>query len=335
MLKKKLISKDYIFKILKSHIKNIDQLNFNYAFLNDSEESTYLLKKALSKKIINKNSLIIDYKTNSSNFFSNSKNFFKVGFKKIDLIFILRKNQISSSYLKNIVEKLRRKKKDIQIFDQTALTWEIWHKKENYNYKFRNIKILLKKNELKPSYNYNNFLIDYSKKIISKNNLQTLLDMCCGIGTIGFSLLSETKLKKGHFIDIKNLKKIIEKNKKINNFKSEIKFTKSDCFSALNKKNKFDLIISNPPFFRSNSIRANSIGFDFKFNFLNNFFTNVSHYMTSKGKIIFLKINDDLKINLKFAKNKIFKKIFKKNKLKLIEHLKIPGTIYEVMLISK
>jgi len=92
MLKKKLISKDYIFKILKSHIKNIDQLNFNYAFLNDSEESTYLLKKALSKKIINKNSLIIDYKTNSSNFFSNSKNFFKVGFKKIDLIFILRKN---------------------------------------------------------------------------------------------------------------------------------------------------------------------------------------------------------------------------------------------------
>lgn len=329
------ITKDYIFKILKTQIKYLDQLNFNYAFLNDCIESTFLLEDALSKNIIKKNSLIIDYKKNTSKLFLNSKNFLKFGFKEIDLIFILRRYQIESRYLQTIIKKLKSKNKDIQIFDQTALSWEIWHKNEKYKYEFRKIKIFLKKNELIPSYYYNDYLIDYSKKIINKNNFRTLLDMCCGIGTVGMSLLAETKIKKTHFIDIKNLKNSIERSFKENNFKTKPIFTKSNSFSNLNKKYKFDCIVANPPYFYNNKINSNPIGYDFKFKFLKTFFKNVSHHLNDRGKIVFLKINDDLKINLKFAQTKFIKEILKKNKLKLISHLKIPGTIYEVMTIKK
>ena len=340
MFKKIKISKDYIFKILKFNIKYLEQLNYNYAFLNDSTESFFLLKKALSRKIIKQNSLIINYKTKDdracSNFFSNSNSLFrKNGLKKIDLIFILRKNQIDSFYLKNLVAKLKKKKKNIEIFDQTALTWEKWHKNKKSIYYFRKAKFLLKKNELIPSYNYNNFLIDYSKKIINKYKMKSLLDMGCGLGTIGISLSSETNIKKTHFIDINNHKKIVHKNALINNLKSQIEFTQSDVFSALTQKHKFDCIVSNPPYFYVDKKKFDPIGGDYRYNFIKNFFKDSYNYLTENGKIIYLKINDNLKTKQKFTKMNIFKKILKKNNFKLIKNLKIAGTIYELLLISK
>ena len=93
-------------------------------------------------------------------------------------------------------------------------------------------------------------VIKIAKKIKAKN----ILDLCTGSGAIGISLakyLTETKIVA---TDISNdALNIARKNAVINNVQNQMIFINSDLFRNLETQ-KFDIIVSNPPYIKTNVI---------------------------------------------------------------------------------
>ena len=93
-------------------------------------------------------------------------------------------------------------------------------------------------------------VIKIAKKIKAKN----ILDLCTGSGAIGISLakyLPETKIVA---TDISNdALNIAKKNAVINNVQNQMIFINSDLFRNLETQ-KFDIIVSNPPYIKTNVI---------------------------------------------------------------------------------
>ena len=93
-------------------------------------------------------------------------------------------------------------------------------------------------------------VIKIAKKIKAKN----ILDLCTGSGAIGISLakyLPETKIVA---TDISNdALNIARKNAVINNVQNQMIFINSDLFTNLEAQ-KFDIIVSNPPYIKTNVI---------------------------------------------------------------------------------
>ena len=89
---------------------------------------------------------------------------------------------------------------------------------------------------------------------IFKEKKISILDMGTGSGCILISLLSELKNSKGVGIDIsKKAVKIAKKNAKSHGVLNRIKFLNKSLESEFNQK--FDLIVSNPPYIKSNQIK--------------------------------------------------------------------------------
>lgn len=86
--------------------------------------------------------------------------------------------------------------------------------------------------------------------VLSHVNLtgsKTVLDMCCGSGCILVSLLSLKESLTGIGADISQQAiNISQKNASINQIEKRAKFVQSDLFENIN--DKFDVIISNPPY---------------------------------------------------------------------------------------
>ncbi len=94
------------------------------------------------------------------------------------------------------------------------------------------------------------FLVNQAYKLICENNLSSCLDMCCGSGIIGITLNLESKVNTTCAdISLKALK-VAKKNAK--KHKAKVKFVKSNLFK--NIKQKFDIIVSNPPYIPSSEI---------------------------------------------------------------------------------
>lgn len=81
-----------------------------------------------------------------------------------------------------------------------------------------------------------------------------ILDMCTGSGCILISIALETDVTEGIGVDIsKEALDVAEMNKK--SLKADkVKFIKSNLFEELSKDSLFDLIISNPPYIRTQVI---------------------------------------------------------------------------------
>ena len=79
-----------------------------------------------------------------------------------------------------------------------------------------------------------------------------VLDLCCGSGAVGISLTKMYSNIKVTATDISEAAlKVAEENAE--NLRTKIKFLQGDMFAPLNGK-KFDMIVSNPPYIRTNMI---------------------------------------------------------------------------------
>ena len=97
-------------------------------------------------------------------------------------------------------------------------------------------------------------LVEETIKIAQKIKAKKILDLCTGSGAIAVSLAKYLPQSEITAIDISNeALKIAKKNAINNQVEKQITFISSDMFTNLNDE-KFDIIVSNPPYIRKNVI---------------------------------------------------------------------------------
>lgn len=93
-------------------------------------------------------------------------------------------------------------------------------------------------------------VIDIAKKI----NAKKILDLCTGSGAIAVSIAKYLPQIEVMAVDIsKNALNIAKKNAITNSVDNQITFIESDIFTNLENE-KFDIIVSNPPYIKSDVI---------------------------------------------------------------------------------
>ena len=97
-------------------------------------------------------------------------------------------------------------------------------------------------------------LVEEVIEIAQKTKAKKILDLCTGSGAIAVSLAKYLQNCEITATDIsEEALKIAKKNAINNEVEKQITFIKSDIFSDL-KKEKFDIIVSNPPYIKRNVI---------------------------------------------------------------------------------
>lgn len=98
-------------------------------------------------------------------------------------------------------------------------------------------------------------VVEEAIDIINRNKLSKVLDMCTGSGILAISIAKYTDASKITAVDIsEKALEVVEKNAISNDVDTKIKFIKSDMFKNISEK--FDLIISNPPYIRTDVIKT-------------------------------------------------------------------------------
>lgn len=96
-------------------------------------------------------------------------------------------------------------------------------------------------------------IIKIAKEKFATNNKIRILDMCTGSGCIAISLDKYIENAEVFAVDVSDgALNLARKNAKLN--ASNVKFIKSNLFKNLDKKEKFDIIVSNPPYIKRDVI---------------------------------------------------------------------------------
>ena len=149
--------------------------------------------------------------------------------------------------LDNIKEK--QYLEEIKILKKGVPIEHITHQKE-----FMKLSFFVDKNVLIPRQD-TEILVEEVINIAKKNNAKKILDLCTGSGAIAVSLAKYLPQVEITAIDISNdALKIAKKNAISNNVQNQITFISSDMFTNLGEE-KFDIIVSNPPYIKTNVIK--------------------------------------------------------------------------------
>ena len=150
--------------------------------------------------------------------------------------------QLDKAKEKQYLEEIKILKKGVPIE-------HITHQKE-----FMKLSFFVDKNVLIPRQD-TEILVEEVINIAKKNNAKKILDLCTGSGAIAVSLAKYLPQAEITAIDISNeALKIAKKNAISNNVENQITFISSDMFTNLNEE-KFDIIVSNPPYIKTNVIK--------------------------------------------------------------------------------
>lgn len=97
------------------------------------------------------------------------------------------------------------------------------------------------------------------EEVIEKaKNIQNpvILDLCTGSGAIAITIAKYIKNSKIYAVDISaKALEIAKKNAELNGVKNNIEFIQSDLFTKI-KNQKFDIIVSNPPYIETKVIKT-------------------------------------------------------------------------------
>lgn len=162
-------------------------------------------------------------------------------------------NQTRQYVIVNDMEELEKSKEkkyfdSIKILKKGIPIEHITHQKE-----FMKLNFFVDKNVLIPRQD-TEILVEEVIKIAQKTNAKKILDLCTGSGAIAVSLAKYLPQSEITAIDISNdALKIAKKNAVSNNVENQITFISSDMFTNLNEE-KFDIIVSNPPYIKTNVI---------------------------------------------------------------------------------
>ena len=162
-------------------------------------------------------------------------------------------NQTRQYVIVNDMEELEKNKEEqyfsaIKILKKGIPIEHITHQKE-----FMKLNFFVDKNVLIPRQD-TEILVEEVIKIAQKTNAKKILDLCTGSGAIAVSLAKYLLQSEITAIDISNdALKIAKKNAVSNNVENQITFISSDMFTNLNEE-KFDIIVSNPPYIKTNVI---------------------------------------------------------------------------------
>ena len=125
----------------------------------------------------------------------------------------------------------------------------ITHQKE-----FMKLNFFVNENVLIPRQD-TEILVEEVIDIAKKNNAKKILDICTGSGAIAVSLAKYLPKSEITAIDISSeALKVAKKNAITNEVENQITFINSDMFTNLNEE-KFDIIVSNPPYIKTNVIK--------------------------------------------------------------------------------
>ena len=167
------------------------------------------------------------------------------------LMYILDEN--SQQFTNNISEQLSKEKEELyfSLIDKHIEKNVPLSHLAGFEY-FYDRKFKVTKDVLSPRMETEELIykvIEYTKSI-NKNNIK-ILDLCTGSGIIGITLRKELESKSLEVVasDISEEALKVAKENAIMN-EAEVKFIQSDIFEDINEK--FDIIVSNPPYIAYN-----------------------------------------------------------------------------------
>ena len=96
-------------------------------------------------------------------------------------------------------------------------------------------------------------LVEEVLKISKKDKSKRILDICTGSGAIAIALKKLGGFERVDALDISD-KALEVARRNANELNLDINFLKSDMFSSLTCENKYDIIVSNPPYIQSDVV---------------------------------------------------------------------------------
>lgn len=169
----------------------------------------------------------------------------------IDYIFCEVLN-ISFTELKRTTEIDEKNYKKIMKIAKLNAKFNIPLQKIFKNSYFYGRRFYVNNNVLTPRSDTENLCLEVINFANKQENELKILDLCCGSGAIIITLNKELGNKNFYFASDISSKALKVATKNAKNLKADIKFLKSDMFKNL--KEKFDIIVSNPPYIKTKDI---------------------------------------------------------------------------------